>query len=644
MKLNTKLLPSIIGSLIISSICLTWFIVREVDTNLEEIYNKTMQSNLNARQSLLNDFIAAASYHTLEFTINPDLKNYLQQDDSDKITTEITKLFHKKDAKFDTVVVMDANGKIVSEVYNAENLKVNTEGKWGLSNINIVGILQHQEFLYIHAEHPIIKDGVVIGALITGSDIFSDNNFANSIREKLSIETTSFLGDMIYASTIKDKDGKSLKGTKMEDQAILRSVLENGESLSMRININNQNYNSVYNPILDINGKIIGMSFSAVSTAERDKTLFEIFKLSIIVCAVIIMLFTIINILWVRYILVTPLKSLTSLSHQLTNWDLTKTVAIKTKDELGELATSMSDFVTHIRGVIFKLKEQAETINKSSAELTTVANSMLEGNTEATNKLDETCADIEEMNCKYTTAQKSLESVSSSIVTISAAAEEMTATIGEIAGNSSNARSVTSEASEEATKTQGIIKDLGQAAQEISTVTESISNISAQTNILALNATIEAARAGTAGKGFAVVANEIKNLAQETESATGNIHGKVNDIQSSTNVAVNNVESVTNVINNVNNLVTNIAAAIEEQSAVTKDISHNIGGISNSIKDSNETIFEFSQIAKKVTDQVHVVSQITEENTTGSAQIKASADNLALLSEELEKTIAQFKL
>ena len=72
---------------------------------------------------------------------------------------------------------------------------------------------------------------------------------------------------------------------------------------------------------------------------------------------------------------------------------------------------------------------------------------------------------------------------------------------------------------------------LGTAAQEIGKVTETITNISSQTNLLALNATIEAARAGTAGKGFAVVANEIKELAQQTASATEDIKSKILGVQ-----------------------------------------------------------------------------------------------------------------
>jgi methyl-accepting chemotaxis protein len=84
---------------------------------------------------------------------------------------------------------------------------------------------------------------------------------------------------------------------------------------------------------------------------------------------------------------------------------------------------------------------------------------------------------------------------------VAAASEEMSATIGEIAGNSEKARRITSEAVAQADRVSGAVRTLGQSAQQIGQVTETITRISNQTNLLALNATIEAARAGAAGKG-----------------------------------------------------------------------------------------------------------------------------------------------
>src|ERR1017187_5300530 len=153
----------------------------------------------------------------------------------------------------------------------------------------------------------------------------------------------------------------------------------------------------------------------------------------------------------------------------------------------------------------------------------------------------------------------------------------MTATIGEIASNSEKARRITEDATRQAARISEQMNQLGTAAQQIGKVTETITEISSQTNLLALNATIEAARAGSAGKGFAVVANEIKGLAQQTAAATEDIKGRIAGVQSSTAGGIAEIGKVTQVIREVSDIVSAIAAAIEEQATVTKDIARNIG-------------------------------------------------------------------
>ena len=118
---------------------------------------------------------------------------------------------------------------------------------------------------------------------------------------------------------------------------------------------------------------------------------------------------------------------------------------------------------------------------------------------------------------------------------------------------------------------------LGQAADEIGKVIEVIQDIAEQTNLLALNATIEAARAGEAGKGFAVVASEVKDLAKQTATATDDIRKRIEGIQS-IDRRRGRAPSARSpaVIGNVNDVARTIAAAVEEQSITTREISQNV--------------------------------------------------------------------
>jgi methyl-accepting chemotaxis protein len=138
------------------------------------------------------------------------------------------------------------------------------------------------------------------------------------------------------------------------------------------------------------------------------------------------------------------------------------------------------------------------------------------------------------MSRNQDTIVSSIEASSTNASMVAAASEEMNATIGEIAKNAENGRSISDQAVSKAKDASSQMNELGDAAQSIGKVVETINDISEKVNLLALNATIEAARAGDAGKGFAVVANEIKDLAKQTASATQEIKSKIENIQGST--------------------------------------------------------------------------------------------------------------
>jgi methyl-accepting chemotaxis protein len=188
------------------------------------------------------------------------------------------------------------------------------------------------------------------------------------------------------------------------------------------------------------------------------------------------------------------------------------------------------------------------------------------------------------------------------------------------------------------------MNQLGQAAREIGKVTETITEISSQTNLLALNATIEAARAGSAGKGFAVVANEIKELAQQTAAATEDIKSRIAGVQSSTAGSIAEIGKISQVIREVSDIVSTIAAAIEEQATVTKDIARNIGEATGGVRDANVRVAESSQVTQSIAQEIAGVDRATRTMADGSENVRASATDLSKLAEALQATVAKFQL
>jgi methyl-accepting chemotaxis protein len=227
---------------------------------------------------------------------------------------------------------------------------------------------------------------------------------------------------------------------------------------------------------------------------------------------------------------------------------------------------------------------------------------------------------------------------------IVAAAEEMSATINEIAKNTAKGSQTTSEAVKKAETVSAKVNALGKAAAEISKVTETITDISAQTNLLALNATIEAARAGEAGKGFAVVAGEIKALAQQTAQATMEIKGKIDSIQHSTNETVSEINLISKVINDVNRIVTSISLAIEEQSATTTEITHNIAEAAEGIASVNDNVAQSSTVAGEIARDISEVSRLTCNSRQCSVRVETGSQMMNNVVTELQKETGRFHL
>ena len=188
------------------------------------------------------------------------------------------------------------------------------------------------------------------------------------------------------------------------------------------------------------------------------------------------------------------------------------------------------------------------------------------------------------------------------------------------------------------------MQKLGQAAQEIGHVTETITNISAQTNLLALNATIEAARAGAAGKGFAVVANEIKELARQTAEATEDIKMRIAGIQDSAGMAIGDISQIATVIRDVGGIVASIAAAIEEQATVTKDVAGNIAQASVGVQEADERISQTAGVSRSIARDIAGVNAKITDIREGGAQVQASAVELSKVAEQLGAQLAQFRM
>ena len=204
-----------------------------------------------------------------------------------------------------------------------------------------------------------------------------------------------------------------------------------------------------------------------------------------------------------------------------------------------------------------------------------------------------------------------VEEVANYINSVSVATEEMIASISEISANTDRAATMTKDAVNEISLTEEIIRSLEQRSEEIAGILKVVTEIANQTNLLALNATIEAARAGEAGKGFAVVANEVKELANRTGEATGDIGNRIQAIQKETAKALSSIQTAVTSVRNINEVAVTIAGSVEEQTAVTSEIGKSMQNSTEKVKEMSDNVISIDGLVSNNSERTRDLGSVT---------------------------------
>jgi len=436
------------------------------------------------------------------------------------------------------------------------------------------------------------------GILKKGDVVITDAAFLKSREYNANIHHTIFWGDTRVITDVMDENGQSVVGTKLTDQSIINAVATEGQYVANKVVIYGSKYCVCYYPLKN-GDTIVGYVFTGVNQDEVTSLVATNVFASVLIAAVLAAIISVIVARTVRK------KSLT----------------------FNEKLTSVSDTASEKRGTVFELghetSENMEQINVAISQMSAAITQQASHTEEIMGTMENFGGNLDNI----------MQRVSDTAVVTNDSAQLM----DELNAQLLSLEEASKENSEEIVNITEQIEEDNQAVESIGQIVNVINDIAFQITILSFNASVEAARAGDAGRGFAVVADSIKDLSDKTQASVNDI---TNIITTVNEKMVATGQASQNLIKQNDKLVESLAHTKERLGSVVAafdQISGNIG----MIQEESESIL----VAKnQVIETVSSLAAASEENAAMSEEITATSNVVINTTEGLIKEIDRLKV